>query len=288
VYIECINICGRSLRDFDGATFNMIQSSGACTLNIIIRDIYGRKGLIASNVSKNWIMLLNTVFFLGVAIILVGFAVETMGWKIHQQIVGLSGFIVGLVVGDFIGSQILHLDFIVWSVALQVVSSFIFTVLFFVYMRISIGITSGIVGALIVSGFTSSSTLTEWSLNYTVFQTNFNYPALILAFSVSGYAGYRFYRLGYIILSAGIGSILVAYGGLIAGFWTYSYLGIFLLLSLMLGMIVQLSEAGIIRERKIMAKELKFCPNCGKPIELNSTVCIKCGARILADDGYSD
>ena len=187
-------------------------------------------------------MIVNVVFLFGVALIIIGFAVELMGWKIHQQIVSISGFIVGLVIGDFLGVQILNLDFFLWRLLILGVSSIIFTALFFIYIRISIGVTSGIVGALIVSGFTSSRTIAEWSLNYSEFQTHFNYPALVLAFVVSCYAGYRFYRLGYIILSTGIGSILFAYGGVISGLWTYSYLGVFLLLSLMLGAVAQLSE----------------------------------------------
>jgi hypothetical protein len=225
-------------------------------------------------------MLLNAVFFSGAALILTGIAIELIGWKIHQQIVVVSGFIVGLVVGDFIGVQMLNLDFLLWRLFILAVSSIAFTVLFFVYIRASIGVTSGIVGALIISGFTSSQTITEWSLNYALFETNFNYPALILSFVASALAGYRFYKLGYIILSAGIGSILVAYGGIVIGFWTYSYLGIFLLLSLMLGVIVQLSEEGVIREQRLMAKEFRYCQGCGKPIDISSMICSKCGRPI--------
>jgi hypothetical protein len=228
-------------------------------------------------------MLINTDFVFGAIIIFVGLAVETIGWKIHQQIVGISGFVVGLVIGDFIGSQVLRIDFVVWRILILAASSIMFFILFFVYIKISIGVTSGIVGALIVSGFTSSRTIAEWSLNYTI-QTNYNYPALIIAFAVSSYAGYRFFKLGYIILSTGIGSILVAYGGIISGLWTYSFLGVFLLLSLLLGVIVQLSQEGIIRERRLQILEFKYCPKCGKLLDKNSVVCSKCGSPISAED----
>jgi len=221
-------------------------------------------------------MLFYADFFLGVAIILVGFSIETIGWKIHQQIIGISGFIVGLVFGDFIVTQVLLLDSVVWRVGILLASSFAFAILFFVYLKISIAVTSGIVGALIVSGFTSSRTIAEWSLSSTVFQTNYNYPALIVAFALSSYAGYRFYRIGYIILSTGIGSILVAYGGIVSGLWTYSFLGIFLLLSLLLGVIVQLSQEGAIREQRLQA-EFIYCPKCGEPIGKDTIICSKCG-----------
>jgi hypothetical protein len=230
------------------------------------------------------LMLLIIEFLFGIALIFVGFAVETLGWRLHQQIVGISGFIVGLVIGDFIGSQVLSLDFFVWKLAILVVSSVAFSILFFVYMRISIAVTSGIVGALIVSGFTSSRTLVEWSLDYSIFQTNFNFPALIIAFAVSTYVGYRFYKLGYIILSTGLGSILVAYGGIISGFWTYSYLGIFLLLSLLLGVIVQLSHEGIIRGRRLQIQEFRYCTKCGNLLSKNSDVCPKCGYFISTEE----
>jgi hypothetical protein len=229
-------------------------------------------------------MLLNAELFFGAAIIIIGLALETMGWKIHRQIIGLSGLIVGLVVGDFIGTQLLGLNFILWRVIILAFSSLLFIVLFFVYMRISIGITSGIMGSLIISGFTSSRTLAEWNLNYAIFQTNYNYPSLILAFAISSYAGYRFYKLGYLILSTGIGSIIVAYGGIISGFWTYDNLGIFLLLSLLLGVILQLSQEGVIRERRLQIRTFKFCAKCGKPLEANSGTCSRCGNPITSDD----
>ena len=228
-------------------------------------------------------MIYNPVFFFGVLIIIIGLAIELMGWKIHQQIVGVSGVIVGFVVGDFVGGAILNLDLLPWRTALIAASTIAFFILFFVYIRASIAVTSGIVGALIVSGFTSSRTITEWSLNYAVFQTNYNYPLLFVAFAVSSIAGYRFYKLGYIILSTGIGSILVAYGGNIAGLWGYDHLGIFLLLSLMLGAIVQFSEEGIIRERRLQAQKFKFCPKCGRPISIDTMTCTKCENKISSE-----
>jgi|WetSurMetagenome_2_1015567.scaffolds.fasta_scaffold93267_2 hypothetical protein len=229
-------------------------------------------------------MLFNAEFFFGAIVILVGLAVELVGWKIHQQIVSVSGFIVGLVVGDFIWSQVFYVDYIFWRIFILATFSIIFFVLFFVYIRISIGVTLGIVGALIVSGFTSSRTIADWSLNYVFFQTNYNYPVLVIAFAISSYAGYRFFKLGYIILSTGIGSILVAYGGIISGLWTYNYLGIFLLLSLLLGSIVQLSQEGIIRERRLQIMDFKYCPKCGKLIDKNSAICSKCGRPVSGEE----
>jgi hypothetical protein len=229
-------------------------------------------------------MLINADFVFGAIIIFVGLAVELIGWKLHQQIVGVSGFVVGLVVGDFLGSQVLQIDYFLWRILILAAFSVGFFVLFFVYLRISIAVTSGIVGALIVSGFTSSRTIAEWSLNYVFFQTNYNYPVLIIVFAISSYAGYRFFKLGYIILSTGIGSILVAYGGIISGLWTYSYLGIFLLLSLLLGVIVQLSQEGIIRERRLQVKDFKYCRRCGNLIEKDSVICSRCHSPISYDD----
>jgi len=229
-------------------------------------------------------MLLNTDFVFGVFIIFIGLAVDTIGWKIHKQILPVSGLVIGLVVGDFVGSQVLNLDNILLRILILATSCITFFIIFFVYVRISISVTSGIVGALIVSGFTSSRTITEWTLNYAIFQTNYNYSALLIAFAISSYVGYRFFKLGYIILSTGIGSILVAYGGIISGMWTYSFLGIFLLLSLFLGVIMQLSQEGVIRERRLQTKEFKYCPNCGKLIESNSVVCSNCGSPLLAED----
>jgi hypothetical protein len=223
-------------------------------------------------------MFLNADIIFGLVVIFIGLTIEIRGWKIHQQIIGLSGLIVGLVVGDFC-TQVLSIDSIILKYLILAISSITFTILYFVYMRISISVTSGIVGALIVSGFTSSNTITEWSLNYINYQTNFNYPALIATFILSSYAGYRFYKIGYIILSIGIGSILVAYGGEIAKLWSYNFLGIFLLMSLLLGAVVQLSEEGTIRERRLLMQS-KFCPKCGKQIEPNAKNCPKCGNHL--------
>ena len=229
-------------------------------------------------------MLLNTDFVCGAIIIFVGLAVETIGWKIHQQIVSISGIIVGFIVGDFIINQVFNIDNSLFRIAILAVFSVAFFVIFFVYMRISIAVTSGIMGALIVSGFTSSRTIVEWSFPYAIFQTNFNYPALIIALTVSSYAGYRFYKLGYIILSTCLGSILVAYGGILSGLWAYSYLGIFLLLSLLLGVIVQLSQEGAIRERRLLVREFRYCEKCGNILDKNSAICSKCGRVISGND----
>lgn len=203
-------------------------------------------------------MFLLPDFLFGVFLIFLGLAILALGWKIHQQIVGITGFISGLVFGDFIGSQLFRFDFFLLKLTLIIISSIAFSLLFFIYMRFSIGITSGIIGAIIISGFTSSKTLIGWALDYAIFQTNYNYAALILSFIIFGIAGYRFYKLGYIILSTGIGSILFSYGGIFVGLWNYDRQGIFLLLSLMLGIIIQLSQEGAIREQRMRINSIRF------------------------------
>ena len=228
-------------------------------------------------------MMIRAEFFYGIALILIGFGIEALGWKIHQQIVGVSGFVFGLVVGDFVGSQLFHLDFL-FRVVILLIAGFGFLLLFFIYMRVSVAFTSGIIGALIVSGFTSYQMITEWRLTYAVFQTVYNYPALLLSFLVSFLAGYRYYKLGYIVLSTGIGSIFIAYGGIFTGIWDYNGLGIFVLLSLMLGAIIQLSQEGAIRERRLQFKEFKYCPSCGKLLDVGSTVCSKCGNIVIEEE----
>ncbi len=227
--------------------------------------------------------MINAEFFYGISLMIIGFGIEALGWKIHQQIVGISGLVFGLVVGDFIGSQLLRLDFL-FRVVILLMTGLGFFLLFFIYMRASIAFTSGVIGALIVSGFTSYQILTEWRLTYAVFQTVYNYPALLISFLLSFLAGYRYYKLGYIVLSTGIGSIFIAYGGIFIGIWSYNGLGLFVLLSLMLGAIIQLSQEGAIRERKLQFKEFKYCPSCGKLLDLGSTACSKCGNIVIREE----
>ena len=217
---------------------------------------------------------------MGILIIITGLTIEILGWRLHQQLIEFSGLIVGLVIGDFVSSQILRLNFFFLYISILIISGIAFTVIFFVYQRISISIVSGLVGALIVSGFTSSRTLSEWVLNYPIFQTNFNLPVLIISFMVSSFIGYRFSKLGYIWLSSGIGSILLAYGGYVSNFWAYSNLGLFLLLSLLVGVIAQLSREGGIRERSQLLSTFLFCPNCGEKLDANSRICPKCGKHV--------
>jgi len=229
---------------------------------------------------KNELMLFSTDLAYGVIIIVIGFSIETIGWRIHRAMIGISGFVTGGVIANFLATNLLNLSDLTWMLALLSILSVATAIAFLVYEKISVGITSGLVGAMIVSGFTSTRTLIGWRMNFPLIEPHYNYPVVSIAFLISTYIGWRYFKLGYIILSTGIGSILVASGGILAGLWNYDNLGIFVLLSLMIGAIVQLSQEGTRREQILRVNEYKFCPYCGEMLAKGSYICSRCGNSI--------
>ncbi len=227
-------------------------------------------------------MLFSTDLIYGLIIIIIGFSIETIGWRIHRPMIGFSGLVVGGWLGNLLAVNLLNLNNLTWRLTILGIASVAMAIAFLVYEKISVGITSGLVGAMIVSGFTSTSTLIGWRMNSPLIEVHFNYPVVLIAFVISSYVGWRYFKLGYIILSTGIGSILVASGGILAGLWNYDNLGIFVLLSLFMGVIAQLSQEGTRREIVMDAKTYKFCPYCGEVLSKDSLICSRCGRSIVS------
>lgn len=216
----------------------------------------------------------------GLMIIIVGFSIETIGWRIHSAMIGISGFVVGGFIANFLATNLLNLGDLTWRFGVVGLASVATALAFLIYEKISVGITSGLVGAMVVSGFTSTRTLIGWRMNSPLIEPHYNYPVVLIAFVISSYVGWRYFKLGYIILSTGIGSILVVSGGILAGLWNYDNLGVFVLLSLMIGAIVQLSQEGTRREQLIEVNKYKYCPKCGEALVNGSLICPRCGESI--------
>ncbi len=180
----------------------------------------------------------------GAIVILLGFTIATIGWKIHRSMIALSGFVIGVISCDLIIYSFNLFSDVVFLWGLSILAGVLVGALFIIYEKISIGLTSGFIGAAIVSDLTSTRTLVGWNFGYPILETRLNYLPILIAFTLSTYAGLRFYRIGYIILSTGIGALLVAWGGTITGFWAVDRVGFPIILSLFIGAIMQLSQEG--------------------------------------------
>jgi hypothetical protein len=217
----------------------------------------------------------------GAIIILLGFAIATIGWKIHRAMIALSGFVIGAIACNLIIASLAFFSDIAWIWGLSILSGILTAILFIVYEKTSIGVTCGIIGAAIISDLTSTRTLVGWEYGYPMLETRLNYIPVSIAFLISTYAGLRFYKIGYIILSSGIGAILVAWGGTVAGLWAIDRVGFSLLLSLFLGTIIQLAQEGSKREMIIQEREMKYCSKCNKSHPKDYLVCPDCGTPLL-------
>jgi hypothetical protein len=213
----------------------------------------------------------------GVIIIIIGFTIASIGWKIHSAMIAFSGFVVGTIIGNRIFVALGFFSDLVLIGGLSILSGIIIAIIFIVYEKTSIGITSGFMGAAIISDLTSTRTLVGWEYGFPMLETKYNYLPILVAFLVSSYIGLRFYRLGYIILSTGIGAILIATGGTVARLWSIDRIGWPMLLSLFLGSIIQLAQEGTKREIILKEQEMKYCSSCNISHPKDYLVCPDCG-----------
>jgi hypothetical protein len=199
--------------------------------------------------------------------------------------IALSGFVIGVILGNLIVVALGFFSDIVLIGGLSILSGIFTAIIFIVYKKTSIGVTSGLIGAAISSDLTSTRTIVDWNFGFPIIETRYNYLPIFIAFLVSSYLGLRFYRLGYIILSTGIGAILIATGGTVARLWSIDRVGFPLLLSLFLGTIIQLAQEGSKRETSLLEREKKFCSSCKKRYPKNYLVCPDCGVPLIEDAG---
>jgi hypothetical protein len=221
--------------------------------------------------------MFDSSLLVGVIIILLGFTIASVGWKIHRAMIALSGFVIGAIACNLIIASFALLSDIAWIWSFSILTGFLTAILFIIYEKTSIGITSGLIGAAIISDLTSTRILIGWDYGYPILETRLNYLPISIAFLISTYAGLRFYKIGYIILSTGIGAIIVAWGGTVAGLWAINRVGFPLLLSLFLGAIIQLAQEGSRREIIIREREMVFCSKCNKSHPKDYLVCPDCG-----------
>ncbi|MCX6653983.1 MAG: hypothetical protein NTY03_02550 [Candidatus Bathyarchaeota archaeon] len=224
--------------------------------------------------------MLSPNFLAGAIIILIGFTIATIGWKIHSTMIALSGFVVGVIIGNRIVVGLGFFTDLVLIGGLSIIMGLLAAIIFVVYEKTAIGVTSGLIGAAISSDFTSTRTLVGWEYGFPMLETKYNYIPIIVAFLISSYVGLRFYRLGYIILSTGIGAILIATGGTVARLWNIDRIGWPMLLSLFLGTIIQLAQEGTKREIILQKQEMKYCSNCKKGHPKEYLVCPDCGTPL--------
>jgi hypothetical protein len=226
--------------------------------------------------------MFNFSLIVGAVIIVIGFAVATIGWKIHRAMIALSGFVIGALSCNLIIASLSLIDDLTWIWGLSITAGILSAILFIIYEKKSIGVTSGIIGAAIISDLTSTHILVGWDYGYPILETRLNYIPILLAFLISTYAGLRFYKIGYIILSTGIGAILVAWGGIVSGIWVVSRVGFPILLSLLLGIIIQLAQEGSRRELIIREREMLYCSKCNRTLPKEYKVCPDCGTLLLS------
>ena len=225
--------------------------------------------------------MLSPNFLAGVIVILIGFVIATIGWKIHSGMIVLSGFVIGAIIGERIVVILGFFSDVVLLGGFSILLGIITAIFFLIYEKTSIGVTSGLIGAAISSDLTSTRTLVNWNFGFPVIETKYNYLPIFVVFLISLYLGLRFYRLGFIILSTGIGAILIATGGTIAQLWSVDRIGWPMLLSLFLGTIIQLAQEGSKREIILQEQELKYCSSCNKNQPKDYLVCPDCGAPLI-------
>jgi predicted RNA-binding Zn-ribbon protein involved in translation (DUF1610 family) len=225
--------------------------------------------------------MLSPNFLAGAIIILTGFTIATIGWKIHSAMIALSGFVIGVIIGNRIVVGLGFFTDLVLIGGLSIITGLLAAIIFVVYEKTAIGVTSGLIGAAISSDFTSTRTLVGWEYGFPMLETKYNYIPIIVAFLISTYVGLRFYRLGYIILSTGIGAILIATGGTVSRLWAIDRIGWPMLLSLFLGAIIQLAQEGTKREIILMEQEMKYCSSCKKSHPKDYLVCPDCGTPLI-------
>jgi hypothetical protein len=225
--------------------------------------------------------MLSPNFLAGGVVILIGFTIATLGWKIHSVMMALSGFVVGVIIGNRIVVDSGFFTDIVLIGSLSILSGLIAAIIFNVYEKTAIGVTSGLIGAAISSDLTSTRTLVGWEYGFPMLVIKYNYIPIIVVFLISSYIGLRFYRLGYIILSTGIGAILIATGGTVARLWSIDRIGWPMLLSLFLGTIIQLAQEGTKREIILQKQEMKYCSSCKKSHPKDYLVCPDCGTPLI-------
>lgn len=223
----------------------------------------------------------NASFLAGASIIIIGFSIATKGWQIHRVMIALSGFVIGALSCNLAIITLTSFNNItgIWGLSLS--SGILVSILFMIYEKTSIAVTSGLIGATIISDLTSTRSLVGWDYGYPVLETRLNYLPIIIVFLISTYAGLRFYKIGYIILSTGIGSILIAWGGIVAGLWAIDRVGFPILLSLFLGAIFQLAQEGTKREVTARKREMVVCSKCNRNLPKEYRVCPECGTPLL-------
>lgn len=222
--------------------------------------------------------------FSGSAIIIIGFIVATIGWKVHSFMIVIAGFVIGMIVCNLaIVSFFPFIDFM-WIWGLSIFTGVFTAILFMIYEKTSIGVTSGLIGAAIISDLTSTRTLIGWETGYPLLETRLNYLPILITLIISSYAGLRFYKIGYIILSSGIGAILIAWGGTIAGLWPLDRVGFPILLSIFLGTIIQLAQEGKKRDLLIEKHGMKYCSKCSQSYTKEYLVCPTCGTLLVQSE----
>ena len=225
--------------------------------------------------------MLSPNFLAGAIIILIGFTIATIGWKIHSTMIALSGFVVGVIIGYRAAVALGFITDLVLIGGLSFLSGLIAAIIFVVYEKTAIGVTSGLIGAAISSDLSSTRTLVGWEYGFPMLEIRYNYLPIIVVFIISSYVGLRFYRLGYIILSTGIGAILIATGGTVARLWDIDRIGWPMLFSLFLGTIIQLAQEGTKREIILQKQEMKYCSSCKKSHPKDYLVCPDCGTPLI-------
>jgi len=216
---------------------------------------------------------------IGIIVLLIGLGIACFGWKIHRALIAIMGFLIGGALGFLLLGAALR-DLGGALLAFFIVG--VFSAWFFsTYEKIAVGLGAGFIGADIVADLTAKHTYSSSFFGIPVYDTQYNYPVIIIAFLISAYLGWQFYKLGYIIITSGIGASLISIGGAFIGFWGLANTTIPLLGAFLLGIIVQyIQEAP---NNDLFSKDSKNLEDVKKPSNADLDELLK--LKSLKDSG---
>jgi len=111
--------------------------------------------------------------------------------------------------------------------------------IFLMLEKIAIGCSIGSVGAVIMGEATKTQYLEGYWWGIPQYTTEYNNVAVVIGFLIFAYLGWKFYKYAYIFLSSASGSLLIAAGGVLSGFWNVYNAWLITLVFFIIGIFIQ-------------------------------------------------
>lgn len=180
------------------------------------------------------------IFFgIGVVSMLVGAAFTFYGWRLHRLLIAVDGFVVGGVVGFVLGSTTLDYGYYDSLSVYFVIGGIIGAGFFLMLEKIAVGCSIGSIGAAIMGEATKTQYLEGYWWGIPQYTTEYNNIAIIIGFIIFAYVGWKFYKYAYIFLTSASGSLLIAAGGVLSGFWNVDSAWLIALVLFLVGIFIQ-------------------------------------------------